>query len=184
MEWSGAVNAQSGNGAGGGVPYLPLVNFVSIVVLGIAFVILWSSWYETRHGTPTATTERHVRLIPKDSTPPSLSEGNVHSFPFNLVMAQDGERMLRVPSSGWLHPLRFGCLSHYDVCCFAPDDFFVCRSATRNVGVEAVLHRHHDGGGGVYASVTVQHPDMLGARCVLRWTHDAANCTRLKGGAQ
>lgn len=57
----------------------------------------------------------------------------------------------------------------YDVCCMH-QVYFVCRTSNvKNVGVDAYLTSNKS------AMVLIIHPDMVGARCVLRWTEKVSN---------
>lgn len=83
-----------------------------------------------------------------------------HTVQFILVPDADtGGRLMNMS----LKKVVFDRLLRYDVCCFV-QTYFVCRSVTRNVGVECYFAQ--DG----TVVVEVNHPNMVGAKCHLIWT--------------
>jgi hypothetical protein len=80
--------------------------------------------------------------------------------PFTLQPENNNNsRIMTIP----LQSLTFERLIRYDVCC-THQAYFVCRSALKNIGVEAYLTSEKN------AVIVVIHPDMVGARCVIMWT--------------
>ena len=143
--------------------YLPILNFLCIVVLCIGVVILGSSHFDQRHEMRKAT----HRLILKETTSQPTLYPPIHSYPFHI---SSPERTQRIPSRGTLPNMNYDCIIYYTVCCHTSDgDFFVCHSVTKNIGVEAVIER------GGHATIIVQHSDMYGAQCILKW-EQKVNC--------
>lgn len=80
--------------------------------------------------------------------------------PFTIVPDEGSSgRLMTLP----LKQLVFDRLVRYDVCCFQ-QSYFVCRAATKNIGVECLIAKDRG------ALINVVHPDMVGARCVLMWS--------------
>jgi len=85
-----------------------------------------------------------------------------HTIQFIIVPDPDtGGRLMNISVKKTV----FDRLLRYDVCCFV-QSYFVCRSVTRNVGVECFF----ESSGNVL--VQVNHPNMVGARCHLIWTEN------------
>jgi hypothetical protein len=115
--------------------------FLSIVTL---FHVVWGS---------------KVAVAPViDAHGPRTERKNEHSF----VLVPDAHSKGRFMTVALPAAPVFAKLKSYHVCC-TKDAYFVCGSATRNLGVEAYMT--NDG----KAVVQIAHADMVGASCTLLW---------------
>lgn len=80
-------------------------------------------------------------------------------IPFNLVPDNESNGRLMTLS---VPQLTFSKLLKYDVCC-KKGPLYACRAVSKNVGVEGYISE--DG----KATMHINHPDMVGARCTLMW---------------
>lgn len=161
---------------------LPMVNFIGVCLLTIAMIMLWSTSYES--GVFSAAHTRQLENPSSDGL--ILKKGDrkdAHSFeshgayPFNIYRPENSHKrnpkegfLMRLPVRGYL-PLDFERLGHYSVCCYTSDRlYFVCHSVTQNIGVECVIQKERSNNK-PYASIVVQHSDMVGAMCVLNWEY-------------
>jgi len=156
---------------------LPLLNFIGMCVLSLAMILLWSTSLERGHAVGGGD-----GLILKNGAAQEQHSFEVGgSFPFNIYeLPADGTPhgkrghmtgfLMRLPVRGYL-PLDFERLAHYSVCCHTADRaYFVCHSVTQNIGVDCVIQKEKSSNK-PYASIVVQHSDMVGAMCVLYWNY-------------
>jgi hypothetical protein len=130
----------------------------SVAIVALALV---GGVYMATH-TQLPPPVRAVTPILEDSSSSVVVEGRVapHHVAFTLVPAPDSAgKWMKLPPQP---ELRFERLLHYDVCCFV-QAYFLCRSATKNLAVEAYVTDAQE------VVVHVVHPDMVGARCRFAW---------------
>lgn len=145
---------------------LPMVNFIGVCLLALSMIVLWSSAIENGTfsfpATPSAPTPRALILR-------SATDDGGGAYKFNIREGATGT-LMRLPPVGHL-PIVFDKLSHYNVCCHTLDRaYFVCHSVTRNIGVDCVIQQNKSTQK-TFASIVVQHRDMIGAMCVLNWKY-------------
>lgn len=137
---------------------LPLVNFIAVCLLALGMIVLWSTAVENGTFSFTPVPSKGLILNTNDNT-----------YSFNIVGSVIGN-LVRIPATGSL-PIQFDRLSRYTVCCHTADrSYFVCHSVTRNIGVECVIQQNRNTKE-TFASIVVQHNDMVGAMCVLNWKY-------------
>ncbi len=83
-----------------------------------------------------------------------------YDVPFTLVPDESSKGRVMTLT---LKQMVFERLVRYDVCCFQ-QSYFLCRSTTKNLGVECLMTKDKT------ALINVIHPDMVGARCTLMWS--------------
>jgi len=126
-------------------------------------LVLAGALYVMAHGhAPPGAPPARVTPVLENDAGTAVVEGRVapHHVSFTLVPAPDSAgKWMKLAAQP---ELRFERLLHYDVCCFV-QAFFVCRSATKNLAVEAYVSETQE------VVVHVVHPDMVGARCRFTW---------------
>ena len=152
---------------------LPMVNFIGMCLLSLAMILLWSTTLE--RGILSEKSGQSSAVIAAEGLILKKATSINNEFPFNIyepdkkIPRKEGF-LMRLPAQGYL-PIDFERLAHYSVCCHTLDkSYFVCHSVTQNIGVDCVLQQEK-GTKKVFASIIVQHGDMIGATCVLFWKY-------------
>lgn len=140
---------------------LPWINLFAWLALMIALIVV--STRSSFSSSNETMKDRNVVVVTSSSKGWNQEDGK--SVLFTLIPSDPKGKTMKLPlhNSG----MNYDKLLHYDVCCYR-DEFFVCRSVTRNVAVDCILERDKTNTR-VYALIMVKHPDMNGARCRLSW---------------
>lgn len=141
--------------------WVVLGGFIWLTLITI-FVIV-----HTVFAAPTAVAVGDSSIVAKAIVPliEMKKESNKFDVAFNLVPEEGTKGKLMTLA---LQQMTFESVIRYDVCCYQ-SNYYMCRSITRNLGVDAYLTKDKT------AVIHVIHPDMTGARCTIMWNEKLAS---------
>lgn len=133
------------------------INLIGLILLSIGFVLLLVFCCGSTHSVVESV---------RDTSPPPTQRLLLQEMSFNLVPNNtDRRRGQSLVLSTRQYHIDYETLLFYTVCCHTQTQFFCSGSSTtESVGISALLLSEEQS-----LTVSVLHPDVIGARCRLVW---------------